>query len=165
MMKLQQIASENETAKAVFSTWAQRRRFRRETNLPRFEASLLQDGHKIVRQDFLQLFKRLEDAGIGSIIVGRHGKPNRFVWNYNLKDVAKNATIETASPQEFEKASTVAPKSVIIRRATLGSATRALLSEKIENILTQLGEMVDILNKQTEEKKNVTKNADKQSVD
>ena len=38
----------------------------------------------------LTFWKELEAAGVGSIIYGRKGKPNRFSWHYSLKSVAQS---------------------------------------------------------------------------
>lgn len=86
---IQEVAQETPTSKAVFDSWIQRQRFSQKTNLDKFKVDLLNQGEKIVDEEFQKTFKRLEDLGIGSIIHGRGKNPARFVWNYNLKDVAQ----------------------------------------------------------------------------
>ena len=85
------VAEENETAKNVFDTFANRLRFRRHTNLDRLQFDLIHKGKKIVPEEFQTLFQKLQEMGIGSIVNGRGNNPTRFVWNYNLKAVAKSA--------------------------------------------------------------------------
>jgi hypothetical protein len=36
-------------------------------------------------------FKKLEDMGMGALIMGRRGNPNRFRWNYSLKTIGTAA--------------------------------------------------------------------------
>src|SRR6185312_119444 len=87
-MDLNMIAKENETAKNVFEVFGARERFRRETNLQRLQRSLLENGKKVVDDEFVELFKKLQSAGIGTLVIGRGNKATRFKWHYNLKDVA-----------------------------------------------------------------------------
>lgn len=91
---IKSIATETNTSKTIFDALERRQRYRRQTNLSKFESQLLNNGEKIVNDEYLNTFKKLETAGVGSLIIGRRGKPNRFVWNYSLKDVAKAAKEE-----------------------------------------------------------------------
>lgn len=86
---IQEVAKETPTSKAIFDSWIQRQRFSQKTNLDKFKGNLLNQGEKIVDEEFQKTFKCLEDLGIGSIIHGRGKNPTRFIWNYNLKDVAQ----------------------------------------------------------------------------
>lgn len=89
--ELKNVAALNNTSKVVFDTLSKRVRFRRQTNLTNFHNDLMNKGEKIVESEFMDAFKALQILGVGSLIFGRNGKPNRFKWNYNLKDVAKVA--------------------------------------------------------------------------
>jgi hypothetical protein len=82
------IANETPTSKAIFKALAERQRFRRRTDLNRLHKTL---GDQITEEEFLSTFKKLQEAGIGSLIIGRKNNPNRFAWNYNLKSVANAA--------------------------------------------------------------------------
>lgn len=86
---IRSIANESNTSKAVFDTLSKRIRFRRQTNLSKFANLMINKGERIVEEEYIQLFKRLEEAGIGTLVIGRRGKPNRFKWNYNLKDIGR----------------------------------------------------------------------------
>lgn len=99
---IKQIAHENSTAKTVFQALDKRQRYRKETNLTKLEHSLLNSGEKIVSDEYFDTFKKLESLGIGSLVLGRKGKPNRFIWNYSLKDVAK-AAVKDLSPNEMSR--------------------------------------------------------------
>lgn len=89
---LKTIANTSGTAKAVFNTLSERERYRDELNLRKFKNDLMNKGEKIVQDEFMEIFQLLQDLGVGALIIGRRGKPNRFKWNYNLKEVAKAAT-------------------------------------------------------------------------
>lgn len=97
MEKLSVIAAQNETAKNVFEVFRARERFRKETNLSRLQRTLLEEGKKVVDDEFIGLFQKLQDLGIGTLVVGR-GKPTRFKWHYNLRDVAKAASTNKPVP-------------------------------------------------------------------
>lgn len=85
------LVSENNTAKAIMADFAERRRFRKTTNIDRLKNLLLAKGEKIVDKEYMETFKRLQDMDYGSIVYGRNGQPTRFVWNYNLKSVGRSA--------------------------------------------------------------------------
>lgn len=91
MENLAAIAKENETAKNVFEIFSNRERYRRETNLKRLQRYMHEEGKKVNESEFMDLFKKLQDLGIGTIVVGRGTKNNRFKWHYNLRDVARAA--------------------------------------------------------------------------
>lgn len=40
---------------------------------------------------WIEAFKKLEDMGLGALIMGRRGNPNRFRWNYSLKAIGQAA--------------------------------------------------------------------------
>lgn len=92
--KLSQIANQSATAKAVFKVFKERDRNPREgvmdTRRVRYE--LEQEGVKIVPQEFMEVFKNLEKAGVGKL-VREKGKPLSFKWNTSMKDVAAMALV------------------------------------------------------------------------
>lgn len=85
------VAKQSSTSQTIFNSLAQRKRFRRETNLKKFQETLLNEGLGIKEEDYFETFKALEKMGIGSLVIGRKGNANRFIWNYSLKEVAKSA--------------------------------------------------------------------------
>ncbi len=82
------ITHSNETALATTEELKSRVRNRRYTNIEKTRKLLVQKQLKIVEGDYVQYWKDMQAAGFGSIIYGRKGNPDRFAWNYNLKDVA-----------------------------------------------------------------------------
>jgi hypothetical protein len=92
--KLSQIANLNATAKAVFKVFKERDRNPREgmmdTRRVRYE--LEQEGVKVVPQEFVEVFKNLEKAGVGKLITEK-GKPMTFKWHTSMKDVAAMALV------------------------------------------------------------------------
>lgn len=91
MTDLNQISKANKTAEAIFGIFSERIRFRRVTNLQKLHNDLVNQNKPVDDDDMVQTFKSLEDAGLGALVIGRNGNPSRFVWDYNLKEVAKAA--------------------------------------------------------------------------
>lgn len=89
--KLKAIAHSTPTAEITVTSLALRERLRHSSDIQRTKSQLIRDGEKIVDADYMKLWKDLQDAGIGSIIYGRKGRPDRFEWHYSLKSVAKAA--------------------------------------------------------------------------
>jgi hypothetical protein len=89
--ELKTIANESPTSQAVFDHLASRQRFRVRTNLVKLKYDLIHNGKKVVDNEYLGTFKKLHELGVGNLIVGRRGKPNRFIWNFNLKDIGQAA--------------------------------------------------------------------------
>lgn len=121
--EIKSIANGSETAKTVFDVLSKRRRFRRQTNLNKLQQMLMDQGCLIVEDDYINLFKELETKGVGSLIVGRKGNPNRFKWNYSLKSVAK-AAIGNDNVEQFEplgkKAPVITPENSLIPKRKPG---------------------------------------------
>lgn len=88
---LKQVAQLNDASVALFTEFAERKRFRRNVNLKRLRRELSQKFGDINSQQLLETFKQMQNLGLGSIIYGRGGKSTQFLWNFDLKDVAKAA--------------------------------------------------------------------------
>lgn len=86
--ELKDIAHKNRTAEVTMTSLAMRERVRTFSDIVRTRTQLLKMGEKIVEDDYLQFWKDLEKAGIGSIINGQKGRPARFEWHFSMKDVA-----------------------------------------------------------------------------
>jgi hypothetical protein len=99
---INQVATLNEAAVAAFNTFAERQRFRSNTNLVRFHRELEEKHGKVDEGQLLEVFKALEQAGAGSLILNRKPYKTRFAWNYSLRDVAKLAKGEI-KPDELTK--------------------------------------------------------------
>ncbi len=88
---VKEIAKTSGTAHTVLEACSKRERFRERINLKKFKYDLIKAGYKVVDEEFLETFKQLEAAGVGSLIKGRNGNPDRFAWNFNLRDVGAAA--------------------------------------------------------------------------
>jgi hypothetical protein len=89
LSSIRSIAKDSEESQTIFNSLAERKRTRKITDLRQLQYKLLDEGAKLTKEDVMKTFKALEDAGVGSIIIGRKGKPTRFKWNYSIKRVAK----------------------------------------------------------------------------
>lgn len=102
METIREISQSSPVAKEVFGVLSERQRYRRRTDLNRLYNMLKMSGSTVSPDDFLNVFKTLQAAQVGSLVIGRKNNPNRFVWNYNLKDIAKaaqnGATIQQLQP-------------------------------------------------------------------
>lgn len=87
--KLKAIAHKSHTATVTATSLALRERIRHSSDITRTRSELARMGERIVESDYMQFWKDLQAAGVGSIIYGRKGKPDRFDWHYSLKSVAK----------------------------------------------------------------------------
>ena len=81
----------NQAAQVIFKTLGKRQRFRRHTNLDLFYKVIHAEDASITEKEFLAVFKDLQTKGAGSLVFGRKDNPNRFIWNFNLKEVSKVA--------------------------------------------------------------------------
>lgn len=87
--KLKEIAHKSHTATVTATSLALRERLRHSSDITRTRSELARQGERIVESDYMQFWKDLQAAGVGSIVYGRKGKPDRFDWHYSLKSVAK----------------------------------------------------------------------------
>lgn len=99
--KIKQVANASRTATATMILLGFRQRAHNFINLQAVKRELEGMNEHVVDKDYMDFWRGLEDAGVGSIIVGRRGKQTRFEWNYSLKHVAQVA-IEGKKP-EFDK--------------------------------------------------------------
>lgn len=90
---IKSVMNENATSKAVLEVLSARKRYRKHTLLPYFKSILEGRGYKIVEDDLIATFEKLEKAGAGTLVYDRRTKkPKKFLWTYDLKDVAKMGT-------------------------------------------------------------------------
>ena len=100
---LRQLHRKSPVAKAFFSHAAQRERDQSETKVDRILVLLRAEGHEFRRREIIDLFRQLQDQGLGQFIEGRRGWPSRFVWSTRLTTVGRVAIGE---PQTIEHIST-----------------------------------------------------------
>lgn len=69
-----------------------RTRGRFDTNLVWLQYAMEKKGTALPMESLIGYFQNLEKAGAGTLVAKRKGgKPSRFIWGYNLKDVAAAA--------------------------------------------------------------------------
>lgn len=114
--KLKEIAHKSHTATVTATSLALRERLRHSSDITRTRAELARQGERIVEADYMQFWKDLQVAGVGSIVYGRKGKPDRFDWYYSLKSIAK-ACIDGSNVQAVKVAGPMQPEApkVILR--------------------------------------------------
>jgi hypothetical protein len=93
--KIQALYQADLIAKKFFDFAATRERSS-ETTVRRV-ASHLSEGNRQV----IKLFKKLEEIGLGTFVVGRHGAKSRFRWLFSLPSVGKVARMETKKLEEI----------------------------------------------------------------
>lgn len=99
--KLKLVCNASHTAEVTMTALALRERDRPFSDITRTRNYLSRSGERVVEGDYMNFWKGLEDLGVGIIVYGRRGKPDRFEWHYSLKKVAK-AAIEGTN-QSVEK--------------------------------------------------------------
>lgn len=142
MKQLTQIAQANETSKNIFEVFSTRERFRRETDLRRLQRTMLEAGKKVVDDEFINLFNKLQDIGVGTLIIGRGNKMTRFKWHYNLRDVAKAALTNKKVPAaakldkvDKEPAKTQVPK---VETAPTPPESITMSKDQLKNLVAWL---------------------------
>ena len=88
---LNKIAHRSTTSEAVFSLLALRERSRGETDLRRLRNELVEEGFRVVPDEFLDTFRDLASVGVGELIEAKSGVPARFKWHFSLKDISRKA--------------------------------------------------------------------------
>lgn len=129
---LKELPKLSNTALVVLKDLATRERNSRQTDIDRNAMKLLYKGIKVNPDDYLNFWKNLESLGVGNIIWGRNGNPNRFRWHYSLKDVAIGA-INPDSVKELlpapSEVDVVVPKRSYKRRTKRSKRGRPLGSK------------------------------------
>lgn len=115
------VMNENATSKAVFQVLSSRKRYRKHTTLLYFKALLERKGYEIVDNDLISTFQKLEKEGAGKVVYHRNTKePLKFIWSYDLKDVAKLAKGQKTIDEVvriIKEAHQIKPKEIILRKA------------------------------------------------
>ena len=96
---LWQLYRQSPVAKAFFDHAARRERDQSETKVERILFRLKADGHDFRRREIIELFRKMQEQGLGQFVEGRRGWPSRFVWSTGLTSVGRAAIGE---PQTIE---------------------------------------------------------------
>lgn len=89
--QLKSWATMNDAAVAAVEEMAKRERARRETNLAQFRNELSEKFGEINSGQLHQAFKKAQSLGLGALVDDPETGSAKFVWNYNLKEVAQAA--------------------------------------------------------------------------
>lgn len=81
----------NQTETLVFKNLQSRERNNQQTDLTNMYRAIYKTNPDIDQIEFLNVFKKLQEHHAGVLVIGRGGNPNRFIWKYNLKEVADQA--------------------------------------------------------------------------
>lgn len=108
---LMELSHANTTSYSITKRLADRQRLRKITDISRLKNDLIKAGERIVDTEYTAYWKELQSQGIGNVIYGRNGKPNRFEWHYSLKNVAKSALEgENIEAKELKQSASVKVK-------------------------------------------------------
>jgi hypothetical protein len=89
---LKSIAHENQNSEVIFKYLRERQRTRPVMDLRQVLYKICNEtGDLLKMEDVMHTFRRLQDIGVGSIIIGRGSRPNRFKWNYSIQQISKLA--------------------------------------------------------------------------
>lgn len=91
--ELKLIANKNETAKNIFYVLGTRQRTRHTIDLSRFRLFMVKQFGGVNDQDFQNTFNDLANLKIGRIV------DNKFIWGYDLIQVARFAMNGEKSPE------------------------------------------------------------------
>lgn len=127
----------NPVAKLVFDVLAERQRHRQRTDLNNLFRAMRRDNPDLSEREYLEVFKTLQMNGAGSLIIGRRGNPNRFIWKYNLKDLAEKIKTNglnhsTIKHLELIKPEAKADEKVVKRAKRPSFKSKRILGTKVE---------------------------------
>lgn len=111
--KIKNVTNASRTATVTMIVLGFRQRAHAFINLASVKRELLSMNERIVDKDYMEFWRGLENAGAGSVILGRRGKQTRFEWNYSLKQIAGIA-IEGKEEEVKKIASKRKPPKVVI---------------------------------------------------
>jgi hypothetical protein len=98
-MTLGELVKSSKSFKSIFNYLAHRPRWRSEpTRISRFKKSLRQAGIPVKLNELYDLFKKLEQLGIGELRYSRK-RPLVFIWDGNFRDIAIEALKEAQLAQ------------------------------------------------------------------
>jgi len=143
--KIKQITNATPTAEVTMMSLALRQRMRPYSNLRQAKMQLIREGAKVVDKEFVQFWKELEDADVGSLVYGKTGQPEKFQWYYNLKTIAR-AAIE-GKPINTEKLPDVEKKMARTARAKLEAKPRRKSTVQVTLTRSELNLFNKLLNK------------------
>ena len=104
--KLKETYKINTAAKAICDELESRSKNQNVTMLDRMIQLLAARGLDLKRSEVIAGFRKLEDAGCGQFVEGRHSYKSRFVWQIKTLDVASAAkgqgSLEQTKPEDTQ---------------------------------------------------------------
>jgi hypothetical protein len=134
--KLKAIGHASHTAEVTMTALAMRERLRHFSDITRTRNQLVRNGERLVEEDYMAFWKSLQDAGVGVIVYGRKGRPDRFEWHYSLKKVAK-ASLEGTN-ESAEKIGGSIKKPKVAKFVKKGKNIPAKVESKIQQKVNEL---------------------------
>jgi hypothetical protein len=116
---------------------ALRERNRHFSDIGRTRTALIRAGERIVDEEYRRFWIDLEKEGVGKIVYGRRGNPDRFEWYHALKMVAdcaltgKDITIEPQSMLQAEEEKPAPKKAAAPKKSV--RMTSAQKKDKVEH--------------------------------
>jgi len=93
---LMEVAHASETAYAVaeyfhdrFFNGEKQGRNRPFVDIRRTRMEMVREGRKVIEAEYTKYWKDLQALGVGSIVYGRRGNPDRFALHYSLKGLSQ----------------------------------------------------------------------------
>ena len=93
--------AENPAVQAICDHMAMRNNNQNETKLHRIIQHLQNEAYEFKRTEIIAAFRKLEEAGMGKYVEGRHGWPSRFIWESKSLYISVLATDGEVSAQEL----------------------------------------------------------------
>lgn len=117
--KLTEFAQQNAWS-ASFFEWAGNRK----NDASKTKVERLMAVTKLERRRAIELLKNLQEIGLGTFVIGRHGQSSRMEWSYSLRSIGQAALGEEEALEELEDDDSEASEGESIEaehRLTLGA--------------------------------------------
>lgn len=137
--RLIEIANLSETAKIIMTDLGARTRHRSFSDIKRQKLELIAKDYKVVEADANMFWRLMEQEGFGSLLLSKKGKPERFNWNYNLKEIAAIALEEKVATRKINPVDPVGKVRSTVKAAAQAKPT---FFEQSPRIVGQARELI-----------------------
>ena len=100
--KIRGLASSSEAANRLFEIFARRKKDSKQMTVERAAKLAACDYRSMT-----QIFKELDEIGVGKFVVGRRGHPSRIEWSYSIQSLGEIAEGQIDQPQEISSHSDI----------------------------------------------------------
>jgi hypothetical protein len=106
VLRLCHLYSSSNVAQSALDSFASRSNKSSETTVDSLLQLLYKSNSSFRRQDVVEFFQQLQETSCGEFVIGRRGRPSRFVWSASLVDVGLasqggRSVDEIAVPEEI----------------------------------------------------------------